>query len=304
MSKEKITDEFLLNELRKRFQEKEKAINELESMTNELKEVNEKLTESEQLKSHFIANINNEIINPFASVLGLSRNILDVKENDWEKVKYMAKLIFVEAHNLDFQLKNIFAAAEIEAGHVYPQISNVNVIQVIKGVVEDFENDLKSKRLKVEIDNQTGTAHEGTFYFKTDSEKFKVIIANLLSNAIKFSKGAEIKITAKIDDGDLVVSVKDHGIGISDKNKRIIFDRFTRLDTGINSVNRGHGLGLSVVKAFLDLFKGDIKIESQMGKGSTFTVIIPEPDKLQEIDGFSSEGNEIFFEDDGNMEIF
>ncbi len=302
MNREQITDEFLLSELRKRFQEKEQAINELESMTQELKNVNTKLKESEQLKSHFIANINNEIINPFASVLGLSRSILDVKANDWEKVKYMAKLIFVEAHNLDFQLKNIFAAAEIEAGRVYPQISNVNVVQVIKGVVEDFENDLNAKRLTVEVFNETGLADKGTFYFKTDSEKFKLIMSNLISNAIKFSKGSNIEVRVSLETKDLVVAVKDYGIGISENNKKIIFDRFTRIDTGINSVNRGHGLGLSVVKAFIDLFNGDIKIESLMGKGTTFTVIIPEPDSTQNIDGYSAEGNEIFFDDD--MEVF
>jgi len=302
MNKEIITDEFLLNELRKRFQEKEKAIGELESMTEELKNVNTKLKESEQLKSHFIANINNEIINPFASVLGLSRSILDVKANDWEKVKYMAKLIFVEAHNLDFQLKNIFAAAEIEAGRVYPQISNVNVVQVISGVVDDFENDLNSKRLNVEIKNETGLADKGTFFFKTDAEKFKLIMSNLISNAIKFSKGTTIEVTVSSDAKDLIVAVKDYGIGISENNKKIIFDRFTRLDTGINSINRGHGLGLSVVKAFIDLFDGDIKIESQLGKGSTFTIVIPEPDGSQHIDGYSSEGNEIFFDED--MEVF
>ncbi len=303
MNKEIITDEFLLNELRKRFQEKEKAIGELESMTEELKNVNTKLKESEQLKSHFIANINNEIINPFASVLGLSRSILDVKANDWEKVKYMAKLIFVEAHNLDFQLKNIFAAAEIEAGRVYPQISNVNVVQVVRGVVDDFENDLNSKRLTVNIINQTGLADKGTFFFKTDAEKFKLIISNLISNAIKFSKGTTIEVTVATNEKDLIVSIKDYGIGISDNNKKLIFDRFTRLDTGINSINRGHGLGLSVVKAFIDLFEGDIKIESQLGKGSTFTIVIPEPDGSQHIDGYSSEGNEIFF-DDEEMEVF
>ncbi len=303
MNKEIITDEFLLNELRKRFQEKEKAIGELESMTEELKNVNTKLKESEQLKSHFIANINNEIINPFASVLGLSRSILDVKANDWEKVKYMAKLIFVEAHNLDFQLKNIFAAAEIEAGRVYPQISNVNVVQVVRGVVDDFENDLNSKRLTVEVINNTGLADKGTFFFKTDAEKFKLIISNLISNAIKFSKGTTIEVSVSTEEKDLVVAIKDYGIGISDNNKKLIFDRFTRLDAGINSINRGHGLGLSVVKAFIDLFDGDIKIESQLGKGSTFTIVIPEPDGSQHIDGYSSEGNEIFF-DDEEMEVF
>lgn len=303
MSNIKITDEVLLRELKNRFNEKEKAIDELRSLTEELKKVNIKLHASEQLKSNFIANINNEIINPFASILGLSRNILEVKDNDWDKAKYMAKLIFVESHNLDFQLKNIFAAAEIEAGHVYPQIAKVAVIQVIQGVLDDFENDFQSKSLTPVFRDKTQNAKEETFHFKTDSEKLKLIMSNLLSNAIKFSKGSKVEIEVKHENKDLIISVKDYGIGISDHNKEIIFDRFARLDTGINSVNRGHGLGLSVVKAYIELFEGDIKIESKPGEGSLFTIIIPEPDASLKVEGYSSEGNEIFF-GDGDDEIF
>ena len=301
MSEIKITDSLLLEELEKRFKEKGKAINELQSLTDELKVVNEKLAKSEQLKSNFIANINNEIINPFASVLGLSRSILDIKENDWDRVMYMAKLIFVEAHNLDFQLKNIFSAAEIEAGSVHIQVSNVDVVQVIKGVVEEFSNDLKSKSLQIVFNDETTVDDDKVFTFKTDAEKFKLIVSNLLSNAIKFSKGADIVINVKTIEDKLQVSVRDFGIGISKHNKELIFDRFTRLDTGINSVNRGHGLGLSVIKAFIELFEGHINFESELGKGSLFTVTIPEPDKNLDIDGFSSEGNEIFFGDDDGI---
>ena len=301
MSNKKITDAVLLEELRKRFEEKEAAISGLQDLTNELKEVNAKLQASEQLKSNFIANINNEIVNPFASVLGLSRTILEVKENDWDKAKYMAKLIFVEAHNLDFQLKNIFAAAQIEAGQVFPQISKVDVMQLIQGVLDDFENDLASKRLKPVVTRKTTDSEEDTFYFRSDPEKLKLIFSNLVSNAIKFSKGAKIDIVVNKVNKSLVVSVRDYGIGISEKNKEIIFDRFTRLDTGINSVNRGHGLGLSVVKAFIELFDGDINIESSIGKGSVFTITIPEPIAGDGFEGYSSEGNEVFFGDEDEV---
>ncbi len=300
MSDIQITDNLLLQELEKRFKEKETAILELEKITEELKAVNAKLTASEQLKSHFIANINNEIINPFASVLGLSRSILEVKDNDWEKVKYMAKLIFVEAHNLDFQLKNIFAAAEIEAGSIYPQISRINIINLIEGVVLDFEKDLKSKRLTFELINNT-KFEKDDFTYKSDPEKLKLILSNLISNAIKFSKGAKIIVTVWLEDGILAMSVKDFGIGISQRNKEIIFDRFTRIDTGINSLNRGHGLGLSVVKALLELFGGDIAIESKVGDGSLFTVKIPETDDIVDEDGFSIDGGEVFFVDGAEL---
>jgi len=303
MSNLEITDEVLLNELKKRFENKKKALDDFENLTAELQEVNEKLTQSESLKSHFIANINNEIVNPFASVLGLSRSIMDIKSNDWERVQRLAKLIFVEAFQLDFQLKNIFAAAEIEAGRVFPQLANVDVKHIIEGIMADFANDLKSKRLTYEITLDVELDDEQTFYFTTDSEKLRLILANLINNSIKFSKGANIEVNIGYQDKNLIVSVKDYGIGISEHNQQIIFDRFTRLDTGINSINRGHGLGLSVVKAFLQLFDGDIKIESKKGKGSTFTIIIPEPEGNNDVTDFSFEGNEVFF-GDGDDELF
>jgi signal transduction histidine kinase len=301
MSELKITDEVLLKELKARFEEKENAINNLQALTDELQEVNDKLKASEALKSHFIANINNEIINPFASVLGLSKSILEVKEDNWEKVRRLAQLIFAESFQLDFQLKNIFAAAEIEAGHVFPQLSNVDVKHVIQGVVDDFKNDLASKKLHVELTTDFGIPENETFYFKTDSEKLKLIMSNLVSNSIKFSKGTKIEIHIAYKDKKLIVSVRDYGIGISEHNQKIIFDRFTRLDSGINSVNRGHGLGLSIVKAFLELFNGSITIDSKKGEGALFTITINEPDNSENVQDFSFEGNEVFF---GEDEIF
>lgn len=114
-------DEELLEELKKRFENNTRTIEELRNLTEELKQVNKKLEESEALKSHFISNITNEIINPFTSILGLSKTILAVKKEDWKKVISMVSLIHTEAFNLDFQLKNIFVAAKIEAGEIFPR---------------------------------------------------------------------------------------------------------------------------------------------------------------------------------------
>jgi signal transduction histidine kinase len=93
----------------------------------------------------------------------------------------------------------------------------------------------------------------------------------------------------------MYLSVIDFGIGIPDDNQRIIFDRFKRLDTGVNSLNRGHGLGLSINKAFIELLIGKIEVKSQKFKGSKFTLIIPESE--QEVGDFAPDGNEIFFGD-------
>jgi signal transduction histidine kinase len=298
MNEIKITDELLIEELKKRFQEKKKSLKELEKLTTDLKEVNKKLAESEALKSHFISNITNEIVNPFTSIVILSKNILSVKKGDWEKVMKMAKLIHTEAFNLDFQLKNIFAAAEIEAGELFMEVSNVSVDTLIRAVAESFETESQKKKINFEFIFEGISENE--LLFKTDSEKLRLVLSNLIDNAIKFSKNNKVIVSRKIEDGNLIISVQDFGIGISEKNQQIIFDRFKRLDTGINSVNRGHGLGLSINKALLDFLNGTINIDSRKNEGTVFTIMIPEA--LHDAESFSADGSDYIF--DTEDEIF
>ena len=299
-----LKDHELIEELMKRFDKTKKALLEVQQLNKELKEVNKKLEESEALKSHFISNITNEIINPFASILANKKNIIKVGKQNWNEVHKMVTLIYSEAFNLDFQLRNIFVAAKLEAGEVLPEVLNVDILQLLESIVESFTYESDKKSIKVELDFKIESSVENPFYFKTDAEKMRLIIANLLFNAIKFSEN-DSTIILKVwqDDKNLMISVKDFGCGVSDENKKIIFDRFKRLDSGINSLNRGHGLGLSVNKALIDLFDGKIELESELDKGSEFTVTIPE----SEIDtqGFALDGNELFFEDDeGEKETF
>ncbi len=295
----KISDEQLLQELEKRFTDNKKSLVQLQKLTKQLKEVNAKLEESEALKTHFISNITNEIINPFAAILGLSRSILDAKRESWDKVISMVQLIHSEAFNLDFQLKNIFAAAKLEAGEWKPEIMNVDINQVIENTIQSFkyESDKKGVKLNYEIEVSPGI--EKSFYFLTDPEKLRIILSNLVNNAIKYSHSdSEAIIKAWVEDNKLCISVTDFGIGVSEENQQIIFDRFKRLDTGINSVNRGHGLGLSVNKAIIDLLDGDISLDSKPEEKTVFTIKLPSGDMSDSIDATSDDGNEFMFDGD------
>ncbi len=292
----KLTDQELLEELKKRFDGNLKTIQELRVLTEELKEVNKKLEESEALKSHFISNITNEIINPFTSILGLSKTILAVKKEDWKKVISMVSMIHSEAFNLDFQLRNIFVAAKIEAGEVVPEILNVELKPMIKNVIDSFRIEGKKKNLKFEYSFECQPNDGSKFNFKTDPEKVKLIMANLLSNAIKFSYENGIIEVRIWNEGTMAkFMVRDYGTGISESNQQIIFDRFKRLDSGINSLNRGHGLGLSINKALIDLLDGKIEINSEVNQGASFLMSLPEQEG--ESEGFSSDGNEFLFDE-------
>ena len=296
-----ITDSELLAELKKRFEQNKKSLLELKSLNEELVLVNKKLEESEAMKSHFVSNITNEIINPFTSILGLTKAILSVDKENWKKVISMIALIHSEAFSLDFQFRNIFFAAKIEAGEIAPEILSVDVKNIIEGVIESFKFEAKKKKLQVVFDFDLPKQKQEliVFVFKTDPEKLKLIVANLLSNAINYSfDNGKVEIRVWLNDGNLMISVKDNGIGISKENQKIIFDRFNRLDTGISSINRGHGLGLSVNKEIIEMLNGKIDIESELGKGTCFTVTIPENESPTE--DFASDANQTFFDNDGD----
>ncbi|MBN2347717.1 MAG: HAMP domain-containing histidine kinase [Bacteroidales bacterium] len=296
MDPSKLSREELILELQTRLQENELLNQQLEQMDRSLLEVNKKLADSESLKSHFISNVTNEINNPFTSILALAENILNVDKEEWKKVISMVSLIHTEVFNLDFQLKNIFTAAKLEAGEIIPEISRVNISRLIDDLIESFKYEARHKNVKIKYIN-SNEASEDPMFFKTDAQKIYLLLCNLLSNAIKFSyDNGNIIITSKKENNTLILSVQDFGQGISKANTQIIFDRFRRIDSGINTIHRGHSLGLSVIKAIVDILEGKISFISKAKKGSTFTIIFPESDK--ESYGTSVNSGEILFNDE------
>jgi len=297
----RLTDIELIEELQKRFSENQKALEELRETTEQLKVLNKKLEDSEALKSHFLSNIRNEIINPFASIIGLASFISNMKNPDLEKIQNMAYLIYTEAFQLDFQLKNIFAAAEIEAGEAQPQTTRVSVSGVINSCIDAFKHITEPKFITVNFDNKIDYSQSASPHFATDSGKLEMIISNILSNAIQFShEGGKIYIVASAIENELIVSIQDFGIGMNENDKQLIFDRFKRVNNAINTPNKGHGLGLSVCADYLAILSGEISFQSEENKGSTFTVRIPAFEGQNSIEGHSAEGNELMF-DDGEL---
>lgn len=297
-----MTDDELLKEIKERFENYNKSLKDLENLNNELMLVNQKLEESEKLKSHFISNIRNEIINPFSSIIGLSKQLMNTEPFDKEKVSQYASMIYEEAFELDFQLKNIFAAASIEAGDLVPQVVEIDVPSFFNNAIKYIEQRAKAKILTIKLDFSTSI---GSNRFKTDAEKLNIIIMNLLANAIDFSieKSNEIIVKVNLNTESLMFSVKDFGSGIPKDKQDIIFDRFKRLNMKIHTSNKGYGLGLSITKGFVEILGGHISVESELGKGSTFNIFIPELNYEKNRLGFVSNDAE-FFDDENDSMIF
>lgn len=286
-----LSDEQLINELESRPDLMMQYLADREEqMKAELMETNKKLVEAEQIKTDFLSNIRNEMINPITAMLELSKNLATNAVQHPEK---LAALIYEETYKLDFQLKNILGSAEIEAGEAVLSVSAVDIDGLLSLLLERFDRQILKKKLKVELLGALPDA----FRFHTDSEKLTLVLSNLLANAIQYSpENGCIEIAYCCYDNVLQISFADQGIGISSENQRAIFSRFTQLDRGTTKAYAGHGLGLSLVQALLDFMEGSLTLESSPGQGSTFTV------QLQPLqpgdDSFTAMGNEFFFDND------
>lgn len=270
---QQLTDEQLIDELRYRLEQSRRSLHDLSVVNRKLIEMNRRLEESEALKSNFLSNIRNEINNPLNAIIGLAEQLAAIVRKP--EVSELVTLLFSEAFNLDFQLRNIFIAAELEAGESCPAIERVDVGSVVSGVLNNFRSQASEKQVAL-CAVPSGDEAEAALLFPTDAQMLQVILANLVANAIEFSPpGSTVAVQFGRDGEDLKIQVQDQGLGIAEADLKRIFDRFVQLDTGATRAHRGHGLGLSVVRSLLDLLQGTVQVNSTPGVGSLFVVSLP-----------------------------
>lgn len=269
-----MTDRELIEELQLRFERSRKAFSDLTVVNLKLREMNQKLEQSERLKSNFLSNIRNEINDPLNALVVLSDQISAQSSRNPE-LSRLAPLIQAEAFNLVFQLRNIFMAAELEAGTNQPSPTLVVLDSLLAEVLENFQPLANSHQIDL-TGNLQALSEEPANQFACDTEKLALIMANLVSNAIKFNQpGGQVTVTlAPLEDG-LRLQVIDTGNGILEEDIPKIFDRFSQLESGSTRTHHGHGLGLCVVKSLVELLGGRIEVISQPLAGSSFTVWLP-----------------------------
>jgi signal transduction histidine kinase len=293
----KPTDEELIEEIRQRFEFNRNALDDMRAMTRKLESMNEKLKESEALKGQFLSNIRNEINNPLSAIMGLAGQFFE-RDCDPEVCQTTIRMIYAEAFNLDYQLQNVFMAAELEAGETEPAIAMVEIGSVLESCLDKLSYRVKDKALAV------SKALPEDLVFPTDAKKFEIILLNLLGNAVEFT-GRKGTLSVQIEENrpGLTVIVKDDGPGISPVDQEVIFDRFRQLEAGTTKGHRGHGLGLSICWSLAELLGGTIDLDSQPGQGSRFVLSLPRPDVETVV--YATEGNFfIFGETDGEVESF
>lgn len=293
---QQLTDKDLIEEISRRFDEKTASIKEMEFMTKKLLELNERTKHAEAIKSQFLSLIKNEFNNPISSLLNLA-NILSTKKHP-ERFDEIANMINMELLRLDFQLKDIFAATEIEAGEIANDYSLINFKVTFEEAIRSFKYLIADKQLEVSIVKNEDSE------FVSDANKIYMILLNLISNACEFSyPDGKVFVSLIKNKDNYQIIVEDSGEGIQVEHAKEIYHRFTKFSSGKTRAHAGLGLGLSVVSALVEALDGKIDFKSQDGC-TIFTITLPiiSPDRAKSA---SSGGNEFLFDDfnDGFLEL-
>lgn len=291
----KITDFEFLEALRQKSGNGANVLDTLQETMQTLEEVSDQLAESEAMQSHFLSNVRNEINNPITVILGITETLLESQKIDRKKIDSLLRVVHREALYLAYQWRTIVVAAEVEAGDLDLQMGKQDVFKIIRETIGQLQDFIDEKKLEVICVHETKCAKRSCF--KTDEEKFRLIVHHLLRNAVDFSEnGGKVTIEAKLKAKGLMLSIRDEGSGMDFSVKKDLFKRFKSRETPGKTSLRGLGLGLTVVKSLVDIMQGVITIESEKGKGSLFMVSLPNPEYP-----FSCEE---FFEDNEDVELY
>jgi signal transduction histidine kinase/DNA-binding response OmpR family regulator len=240
--------------------------------SRELQKLNQELQAANKTKSVFLANMSHELRTPLSAILGFSELLIDDDAGRFNEAsrKNFLEHIHSGGENLLGLINDILDLAKLEAGQMKIRPETLRVANVVDDVMSVAQPLAAKKQLTV------SKQVSSNIVLIADAGKLKQMLLNLVSNAIKFTpEGGTVTIAAKQLPQTLEISVADTGIGISEADQGRIFEEFQQLDSGIGRVAQGTGLGLALTRHFAVLHGGDVRLESQLGKGSTFTLCLP-----------------------------
>jgi signal transduction histidine kinase len=237
----------------------------------EIADKSQQLEAASRHKSEFLANMSHELRTPLNAIIGFSEVLAqgmfgDINEKQTE---YLHDILESGRHLLSL-INDILDLSKIEAGRMELELTDFNVSQAIQNAsILVREHAIRRGIALHEV------IEEGVGDIRGDERKVKQVLLNLLSNAIKFTpEGGRIEVRAASTDGMVEVSVTDTGVGIAPADQEAVFEEFRQVGTADKKAE-GTGLGLALAKKFIELHRGRIWVESELGRGSTFTFTLP-----------------------------
>lgn len=244
----------------------------------ELDEVNARLIRAEGGKSHFISHALNELNNPLAAIIGLAEQLMAMDQPQWKQVRQSLQWVHDESGYLNFQLRNLFMAAELEAGVAKAGVARVDVHSVLNGVTLRYLSLAQRKGVSIQCngDHALMTLAGASRHFETDGAVLSLLYANLLDNAVKFSPpGGCVRVLVDINEAGLDLAIDDDGPGLSKEALSFVRDRFWQADSSTTKGYRGLGLGLSVSTSCAELLGGRLQISSAPDTGVRVGLHLP-----------------------------
>ncbi len=239
----------------------------------QLEEAKNKAEESDRLKSAFLANMSHEIRTPMNAILGFGALLQDEDIGNDERNQFV-DIINTSGYSLLEIINDIIEMSKIEAGQISINKKPTDVNQLVNTVFNQLSLSASKKGIELRL---VPDSYYNNQAIMLDETKIKQILVNLVNNAIKFTDDGFVELGYRVSDRNIEFYVKDTGIGISEENHHLVFDRFNKItwDTDGKKVYPGTGLGLSISKAFVEKMNGKIWLTSEKGKGTTFNFTIP-----------------------------
>jgi len=233
----------------------------------------EKLNELNRLKTEFITTVSHELRTPMSSIQGLAEILQSGKVRDKEKREQFLNLMASESSRLSRFLHNVLDFGKIEQRLKTYQFQRTDMVALTREVVAVFEQSLDSQGFTLEL-----RLPDTPLYLQVDGDAVKQALINLIDNAIKYSAERKVlEISLRDRERELEIQVRDEGIGIPVEEQDKIFDKFFRAARAEKLSPKGAGLGLKIIKHIMAAHHGQVRVKSEIGKGSTFSLIFLKP---------------------------
>ncbi|WP_264563580.1 ATP-binding protein [Flavobacterium sp. N3904] len=240
----------------------------------QLEKSKEKAEESDKLKSTFLANLSHEIRTPMNAIIGFADLLLDESLSEDFKKKYL-KIIKNSGKSLVSIIEDLIEMSKIDAKQITPNLKGLNIEKCLNELYNTLKVTIpEDKNFSFHLIKNNDKLGK---HILTDEVKLKQVIVNLLTNAIKFTEKGHVSFGFSVNHEKQLLEfrVEDTGLGISEKDLKVIFDRFRRIEDDYSISLSGLGLGLSISKAYIEMLGGEIGVTSVYGKGSVFKFTIP-----------------------------